>query len=266
MRLAERLADCSLGGKVFLCNSGAEAIECAIKLARRRRPGGEFVVLEGGFHGRTMGALSATPQEAKQAPFAPLVPGFTVVPRDGRRRCERSSERTAAVLIEPIQGEGGIHPIDPELLAAAREACDEHGALLIFDEIQCGMGRTGTLWAWQQLGVRAGRDDRGQGAGRRPADRRLRDRARVRGRAPARRPRLDLRGRAGDRRGGERRARHGRRRGLPRRGARARASGSPAGLRDLGLDVARARADARVRMPTTRPSWRGARCSSSAWW
>ena len=150
MRLAQRLSERSLGGKVFLCNSGTEAIECAIKLARRSRPGGDFVVLEGGFHGRTMGALSATPQEAKQAPFAPLVPGFTAVPRGGPLPV---SERTAAVLIEPIQGEGGIHPVDPELLAAARAACDEFGALLVFDEIQCGMGRTGTLWAWQQLGV-----------------------------------------------------------------------------------------------------------------
>ncbi len=82
MRLAKRLADLSLGGRVFLCNSGAEAIECALKLARKRRTGGEFVVMEGGFHGRTMGALSATPQESKQAPFAPLVPGFRVVPRN----------------------------------------------------------------------------------------------------------------------------------------------------------------------------------------
>jgi acetylornithine/N-succinyldiaminopimelate aminotransferase len=151
MRLAAHLSECSLGGKVFLCNSGTEAIECAIKLARRHRQAGEFVVLEGGFHGRTMGALSATPQETKQQPFAPLVPGFTAVPRTGPIPVD---ERTAAVIIEPIQGESGIHPIDPELLAAAREACDRVGALLIFDEIQCGMGRTGTMWAWQQAGVR----------------------------------------------------------------------------------------------------------------
>jgi acetylornithine/succinyldiaminopimelate/putrescine aminotransferase len=98
-----------------------------------------------------MGALSATPQEAKQAPFAPLVPGFTAAPRGGPVEV---SERTAAVILEPIQGEGGIHPLDPELLLAARRACDEHGALLVFDEIQCGMGRTGSLWAWEQYGVR----------------------------------------------------------------------------------------------------------------
>jgi acetylornithine/N-succinyldiaminopimelate aminotransferase len=152
--LAERLADLSLGGRVFLCNSGAEAIECALKLARKRRPGGEFVVMEGGFHGRTMGALSATPQESKQAPFAPLVPGFRVVPRnDVAALTAAVGDQTAAVLLEPIQGESGIHPLDAELLHAARAACDVHGALLVFDEIQCGMGRTGTLWAHEQLGV-----------------------------------------------------------------------------------------------------------------
>ena len=151
VRLAERLAGSSIGGKAFLCNSGAEANECAIKLARKRRPGGEFVVLEGAFHGRTMGSLSATPQETKQAPFAPLVPGFrTVTPA---ALSEAVDERTAAVLVEPIQGEGGVHPIDPGVLAAAREACDRHGALLVFDEVQCGMGRTGALWGWQRSGV-----------------------------------------------------------------------------------------------------------------
>ena len=154
MRLAKRLSELSLGGRVFLCNSGAEAIECALKLARKRRRGGGFVVMEGAFHGRTMGALSATPQETKQAPFAPLVPGFTVVPRNDRDALVAAvTAETAAVLLEPIQGESGIHPVDPDILHAAREACDEHGALLIFDEIQCGMGRTGTLWAHEQLGV-----------------------------------------------------------------------------------------------------------------
>jgi acetylornithine/N-succinyldiaminopimelate aminotransferase len=154
IRLAKHLADSSLGGRVFLCNSGTEAIECALKLARRRRPRGDFVVLQGGFHGRTMGALSATPEEAKQAPFAPLVPGFKVVRRDDPDGLVGAVDgNTAAVLIEPIQGESGIHPIDPGVLRAAREACDTHRALLVFDEIQCGMGRTGTLWAHRQLGV-----------------------------------------------------------------------------------------------------------------
>jgi acetylornithine/N-succinyldiaminopimelate aminotransferase len=154
IRLAKRLADLSLGGRVFLCNSGAEAIECALKLARKRRTGGDFVVMEGGFHGRTMGALSATPQEPKQAPFAPLVPGFKVVPRNDAEWLEAAvSDDTAAVLLEPIQGESGIHPLDPDVLSAARDACTRHGALLIFDEIQCGMGRTGTLWAHERSGA-----------------------------------------------------------------------------------------------------------------
>jgi predicted acetylornithine/succinylornithine family transaminase len=155
IRLAQRLSERGLGGKAFLCNSGAEAIECALKLARRHRPRGGFVVMEGGFHGRTMGALSATPQEAKQAPFAPLVPGFTTVARDDAAALEAAVDGdTAAVLLEPIQGESGIHPLSEETLHAARAACDRHGALLIFDEIQCGMGRTGDLWAWQAAGVR----------------------------------------------------------------------------------------------------------------
>ncbi|MGE5635396.1 MAG: aminotransferase class III-fold pyridoxal phosphate-dependent enzyme, partial [Nocardioidaceae bacterium] len=155
MQLARRLAERSLGGKVFLCNSGAEASECAIKLARRQRPGGGFVVVEGGFHGRTMGALSATPQESKQAPFAPLVPGFRAVPRDDpEARGAAVDERTAAVILEPVQGESGVHALPAEVLEAARAACDERGALLVFDEVQCGMGRTGTLWAWQGAGVR----------------------------------------------------------------------------------------------------------------
>jgi predicted acetylornithine/succinylornithine family transaminase len=155
MRLARRLAETSLGGKVFFCNSGAEANECAIKLARRHRRGGDIVVVTDAFHGRTYGALSATPQETKQEPFAPLVPGFRVVHRDDAAGlAEAVDEHTAAVLIEPVQGESGIHPIPDEVLVAAREACDRHGALLIFDEVQCGMGRTGTLWAFQQTEVR----------------------------------------------------------------------------------------------------------------
>ena len=154
MRLAERLSQCSLGGKVFLCNSGAEANEAAIKLARKARPGGDIVVLYGAFHGRTYGALSATPQESKQAPFAPLVPGFRAVEATPDAVRAAVDEYTAAVMLEPIQGEAGVHVIGEQVLAAAREACDRHGAALIYDEIQCGMGRTGTLWAYEQSGVR----------------------------------------------------------------------------------------------------------------
>jgi acetylornithine/N-succinyldiaminopimelate aminotransferase len=154
MRLAGRLSASSLGGKVFFCNSGAEANEAAIKLARKARAGGDVVVVHGAFHGRTYGALSATPQEAKQAPFAPLVPGFRAVSAEPQALRAAVDESTAAVLVEPIQGETGVNVLSAELLAAAREACDEHGAALVFDEVQCGMGRTGTLWAYEQTGVK----------------------------------------------------------------------------------------------------------------
>jgi acetylornithine/N-succinyldiaminopimelate aminotransferase len=156
VRLAERLAESfQPGARVFLCNSGAEANEAAIKLARKHRRGGEIVVLEDAFHGRTMGALSATPSRAKQEPFEPLVPGFVAVPRDDPAALSAAvGDRTAAVMIEPVQGECGVWPISEEMLIAAREACDQHGALLVFDEIQCGMGRTGTLWGFELTGVR----------------------------------------------------------------------------------------------------------------
>jgi predicted acetylornithine/succinylornithine family transaminase len=153
LKLSAELSRSSLGGKVFLCNSGAEANEAAIKLVRRARPGGNVVVLEGAFHGRTYGALSATPQETKQAPFAPLVPGFVVVPRDPGALAAAVDDDTAAVLLEPIQGETGIHVLSDDLLVAAREACNRTGAALVFDEIQTGMGRTGTLWAYEQTDV-----------------------------------------------------------------------------------------------------------------
>jgi predicted acetylornithine/succinylornithine family transaminase len=154
--LAQRLAESfAPGARVFLCNSGTEANEAMIKLARKHRRGGEIVVLEGAFHGRTMGALSATPQPDKQEPFAPLVPGFTVVPRDDPDALAAAvTERTAAVMLEPIQGETGIWPISERMLLAARAACDRSGALLLFDEIQCGMSRTGTLWAYELTAVR----------------------------------------------------------------------------------------------------------------
>jgi predicted acetylornithine/succinylornithine family transaminase len=153
MRLAGRLSESSLGGKAFFCNSGAEAIEAAIKLVRKARTGGDVVVVHGAFHGRTYGALSATPQEAKQAPFAPLVPGFRAVEPTPAAIAAAVDADTAAVLVEPIQGESGVHVLSDELLRAARQACDDHGAALVFDEIQCGMGRTGTLWAYEQTGV-----------------------------------------------------------------------------------------------------------------
>jgi predicted acetylornithine/succinylornithine family transaminase len=153
MHLAERLAGSSLGGKVFFCNSGAEASEAAIKLVRKARSGGDVVVVYGAFHGRTYGALSATPQESKQAPFVPLVPGFRAVDPTPEAIAGAVDGRTAAVMLEPIQGETGVHVLSDETLQAARDACDEHGAALVFDEVQCGMGRTGTLWAYEQTSV-----------------------------------------------------------------------------------------------------------------
>jgi acetylornithine/N-succinyldiaminopimelate aminotransferase len=120
---------------------------------RKARPRGEIVVFHGAFHGRTYGALSATPQESKQAPFAPLVPGFRAIDRSVEAVRAAVGRGTAAVLMEPVLGESGVHPMGDELLRAAREACDAVGAALVFDEVQTGMGRTGTLWAHEQSGV-----------------------------------------------------------------------------------------------------------------
>ena len=160
VRLAQRLCESSLGGRAFLCNSGTEANECAIKLVRKHAHGRgitepEIVVLEGAFHGRTMGSLSATPGLSTNESFAPYLPGFKPVPRDDPEALRTAiGERTAAVMLEPIQGETGVNVVPDELIAAAREACDSAGSLLVFDEIQTGMGRTGSLWAYEQLPAR----------------------------------------------------------------------------------------------------------------
>jgi len=160
VELAKRLSQGSLGGKVFFCNSGTEANECAIKIARKAaRARGvenpEIVSFESDFHGRSYGALSATPGLANNPDFAPMLPGFRSVPFDDAEALrEAVGENTAAVLIEPIQGEAGVFPLSDETLLAARQACDEAGALLIFDEIQTGIGRTGSLWAYEQGPVR----------------------------------------------------------------------------------------------------------------
>jgi predicted acetylornithine/succinylornithine family transaminase len=153
LRLAERLSDSSLGGRVHFANSGTEANEAALKMARKAKQGGDVVSVHRGFHGRTYGSLSATPQEAKQAPFAPLVPGFRSVAPDAATLAAAIDQSTAAVILEPIQGESGVWVLDEALLRAARERCDVVGATLIFDEVQCGLGRTGTLWAYEQTGV-----------------------------------------------------------------------------------------------------------------
>jgi predicted acetylornithine/succinylornithine family transaminase len=159
-QLAERLSESSLGGRVFFSNSGTEANECAIKIARKHAHGRgvsepEIVSFESDFHGRTYGALSATPGLAANPALGPMLPGFQAVPpNDATALREAVGERTAAVLIEPIQGEAGVFPINEEVLLTAREVCDEVGALLIFDEIQTGLGRTGSLWAYEQTPVR----------------------------------------------------------------------------------------------------------------
>ncbi len=160
VRLAERLAESSLGGRVFFANSGTEANECAIKIARKHahrrgveRP--EIVSFERDFHGRTYGALAATPALAANPDLGPMLPGFSSVPFDDPDALRAAvGENTAAVLIEPIQGEAGVNPLSEETLLAARQVCDESGALLILDEIQTGVGRTGSLWAYEQTPVR----------------------------------------------------------------------------------------------------------------
>jgi acetylornithine aminotransferase len=155
--LAERLVTLlGLPGRVFFANSGAEANECALKLARKHRPGGGIVASNGGFHGRTMGALSITGNPAKREPFAPL-PGPVTFVDFGDVDALRAAvdESTAAVFVEPTLGEGGIVPAPPGFLAAARQICDESGALLVVDEVQSGVGRTGHWFASQAEGVRA---------------------------------------------------------------------------------------------------------------
>lgn len=160
VELARRLSESSLGGKVFFCNSGTEANECAIKIARKHaRARGvqspEIISFESDFHGRSYGALSATPGLAGNPDFAPMLPGFVSVPFDDADALRDAvNENTAAILIEPIQGEAGVLPVSDETLLAARQACDEVGALLVFDEIQTGIGRTGSLWAYEQGPVR----------------------------------------------------------------------------------------------------------------
>jgi predicted acetylornithine/succinylornithine family transaminase len=159
--LANELARRSGLERIFFCNSGAEANEAAIKLARKlayRKGETERVTIlscEGGFHGRTFGALAATSNPHYKEGFEPLPGGFKYTPFNDVAALEHAIDGTvAAFLVEPVQGETGVKPATPEFLAAARRLCDEHGALLIFDEIQCGMGRLGTLFAFQTFGVR----------------------------------------------------------------------------------------------------------------
>jgi acetylornithine/succinyldiaminopimelate/putrescine aminotransferase len=150
--LAVRLSDRFGGASAFFCNSGAESIEAALKWARKATGRTEVVALDGSFHGRTFGALSVTGQPAKRAAFEPLVPGAAFATPD--TLADHVGPKTAAILLEPVQGEGGVHPLAPEVLAHARALADEHGALLVLDEVQTGVGRTGTFFAWEQLGVK----------------------------------------------------------------------------------------------------------------
>lgn len=164
-QLAERLAKASGLARVFFCNTGTEANEGALKLARawQRRQGREdkteFVSLINSFHGRTMGALSITAQEKYRKPFEPLIPGIRFIDPDNSANDfaearEAINEKTAAVIIETIQGESGVHPINDDFLKAAREACDKVDALLILDEVQCGLGRTGKVFAFENTSVK----------------------------------------------------------------------------------------------------------------
>jgi acetylornithine/LysW-gamma-L-lysine aminotransferase len=154
-QLEEKLVGLAPGmGRVFLCNSGAEAVEAAVKFARLLTKRSEVVACMRGFHGRTMGALSATWEKKYREPFEPLVPGFSHVPyNDPEALIDAVTDRTAAVILEVVQGEGGVRPGDPVFLRAAQQLCQEKGALLIVDEIQTGFGRTGRMFAYQHDGL-----------------------------------------------------------------------------------------------------------------
>jgi predicted acetylornithine/succinylornithine family transaminase len=155
VRLAERLTEAAGMETAFFCNSGAEAVEALLKLARKARPErAKFICFDRSFHGRTLGALSITAQEKYQAPFRPLLHDSTVLPYGELEAAAAAIDAaTAAVIVEPLQGEGGLRPAPAGFLAGLRRLCDEQGALLLFDEVQTGLGRTGTLYAFQGEGV-----------------------------------------------------------------------------------------------------------------
>jgi acetylornithine/N-succinyldiaminopimelate aminotransferase len=154
VRLAAALSSRFGGASSFFCNSGAEAVEAALKWARKATGKPVVVALEGSFHGRTHGALAATGQPGKRAAFEPLAPAVRFATlNDVDSLTAAVGADTGAILIEPVQGEGGIHPASAEFLQAARRLADEHAAVLVFDEIQCGVGRTGSFFAWEQFGV-----------------------------------------------------------------------------------------------------------------
>lgn len=159
-RLAERLVAHSFADTVFFCNSGAEAAECGIKVVRKYHAAQghperyRIITFEGAFHGRTLATLAAGGQQKYLEGFGPRVEGFDQVPFGDLEALEKAiGPQTAAIMIEPVQGEGGVRPAAPEFLRALRELCDRHGLLLYFDEIQSGMGRTGKLFAYEWTGI-----------------------------------------------------------------------------------------------------------------
>jgi acetylornithine/N-succinyldiaminopimelate aminotransferase len=159
-RLAQRLVDLTFADTVFFTNSGAEAVECAIKTARRYHHARgnphkhTLITFSNAFHGRTMATISATDQVKLRDGFAPLLEGFKVVAFDDLDAALAAiDENTAGFLVEPIQGEGGIRPASPEFMTGLRRACDEHDLMLVLDEVQCGVARTGTLYAYEQYGI-----------------------------------------------------------------------------------------------------------------
>ncbi|KAJ6803906.1 acetylornithine aminotransferase, mitochondrial-like [Iris pallida] len=164
VNLAKRLVDCSFADRVFFTNSGTEANEAAIKFSRKfqrhsnadkKEVAAKFISFTNSFHGRTMGALALTSKEQYRTPFEPVMPGVTFVEYGNIEETKQAivSGMTAAVFVEPIQGEGGIYSATKEFLQVLRDACDDVGALLVFDEVQCGLGRTGHLWAHEAYGV-----------------------------------------------------------------------------------------------------------------
>ncbi len=160
IKLARLMVESCFADKVFFCNSGTEAVEGALKFARKVASDTHgdsktaIVSFEGAFHGRTMGAVAATHREKYRAPYMPVMPGVRFAPfNDLDAAKEAIGDDVCAVIVEPIQGEGGITPATPEFLRGLRELCDQHGAMLIYDEIQCGLGRTGDIWAHTASGV-----------------------------------------------------------------------------------------------------------------
>ncbi len=158
--LAQRLVDHSFADTVFFTNSGAEAVECAIKTARRyhhhhgRPEKHDLITFRNAFHGRTMATISATDQAKLRDGFAPMLPGFTVVDFDDLEAAEAAvDENTAGFLVEPVQGEGGIRPASPEFMRGLRRICDGHDLMLVLDEVQCGVARTGKLYAYEHYGI-----------------------------------------------------------------------------------------------------------------